>query len=139
MSLKGTFYQSMDAKGRMTFPAKLREIIGESFTITKGGDGCLLVYSNEDFERLSEAVRKLSSKDRNVQRLLMGNANEVEADKQGRILIPPTLRAYAGLDKEVAVVGVSNRCEIWDRQKWDSFNDSADIGALLDTLEGIDL
>ncbi len=137
--LKGTFYQSMDAKGRMTFPAKLREIIGERFIVTRGSDGCLFVYSKEDFDRRAAKISRLPmAQARDFQRVFMANANEVEADKQGRILIPPNLRRLASLDKEVVVTGVSDRCEIWDKEKWDSFNDSVDMGALMDALEGLD-
>ena len=80
-TLKGTYYQSMDVKGRMTFPAKLREIIGEKFIVTRGSDGCLFVYSTEDFERRAEKIRNLPmSQARNFQRVFMANASEVEAD-----------------------------------------------------------
>lgn len=138
-TLKGTYYQSMDVKGRMTFPAKLREIIGEKFIVTRGSDGCLFVYSTEDFERRAEKIRNLPmSQARNFQRVFMANASEVEADKQGRILIPPALRAMANLDKEIVVTGVSDRCEIWDKQTWEDFNNSVDLGALMDALEGLD-
>ena len=138
--LKGTFYQTMDAKGRMTFPAKLREIIGERFIVTRGSDGCLFVYSCEDFEERAEKIRRLPmSQARNFQRVFMANAGEVEADKQGRILIPPVLRELAKLDKDVVVTGVSDRCEIWDRQTWEDCNNSVDLGALRDALEGLAL
>lgn len=138
-TLKGTYYQSMDVKGRMTFPAKLREVIGERFIVTVGSDGCLFVYSIESFDRLADKIRNLPmSQGRGLQRVLMANASEVEADKQGRILIPPALRSLAKLDKEIVVTGVSDRCEIWDRQTWDDFNNSVDLGALLDALEGYD-
>ena len=137
--LKGTYYQSMDAKGRMTFPAKLREIIGERFVVTKGFDGCLFVYSLEDFE---ERARKLSAlpmaQSKNIQRSFMANACEVEADKQGRILIPPALRELAGLEKEIAVAGVSDRCEIWDKEKWEKLNSEVDDEMLMKALEGLD-
>lgn len=129
----------MDAKGRMTFPAKLREQIGERFIVTLGSDGCLFVYSCEDFDERAEKIGSMPmSQARNLQRLFMANAGEVEADKQGRILIPPALREKAGLDKEIVVTGVSDRCEIWDKQKWEDFNSSVDLGALLDALEGLD-
>ena len=138
-ALMGTYYQSMDAKGRMTFPAKLREIIGERIVVTRGSDGCLFVYSRWDFDIMSKKISKLPmSQARDFQRVFMANASDVEPDKQGRILIPPVLRSLAGLDKEVVVVGVSDRCEIWDRQKWDDFNTSVDIDSLMDALEGLD-
>lgn len=137
--LTGTYNQSMDVKGRMTFPAKLREIIGERFIVTKGLDGCLFVYSLEDFEVLANNIKSLPmAKSRNLQRSFMANASEVEADKQGRILVPSALREIAALEKEIVVLGVSNRCEIWDKQKWDELNNSVDDDALMEAMEGLD-
>ena len=91
--LMGTFYQSVDAKGRMTFPSKLRECIGERFIVTKGSADCLFVYAREDFYRLAARIAKLpmSEKRENLIRSLSANATEVEPDKQGRILIPANL------------------------------------------------
>lgn len=137
--LKGTYNQSMDVKGRMTFPAKLREIIGERFIVTKGLDGCLFVYSLEDFEARAEKIKAMPmAVGRNLQRSFMANAVEVEADKQGRILIPTGLREIAGLEKEIVVAGVSDRCEIWDKQRWEELNSSVDDEMLMKALEGLD-
>ncbi len=137
----GTFYQSMDVKGRMTFPAKLRECFGERFIITRGTGECLSVYTKEAFAVLVDKIRRLpmSPAKETYQRALVSNATEVEPDKQGRILIPGNLRNLAKLDKEVVVTGVIDRCEIWDQQKWDSFNDNIDMGELLVSLEGQDI
>ena len=104
----------------MTFPAKLREIIGERFIVTKGLDGCLFVYSLEDFEVRANKIKALPmAQGRNLQRSFMANASEVEADKQGRILIPSVLREFAALEKDVVFVGVGSRIEIWNRAGWD--------------------
>lgn len=138
-TLKGTFNQSMDAKGRMSFPAKLREIIGEQFIVTKGIDGCLFVYSTEDFDAKAEKIKSLPlAKARALQRNFMGWACDVEADKQGRILIPASLREVAGLEKDVVVVGVSDRCEIWDKQRWIDFNNNLDDEEMMSALEDVD-
>lgn len=137
--LKGTYNQTMDAKGRMTFPTKLRELIGERFIVTKGIDGCLFVYSLEDFEKRAEKIRSLPmAKARALQRSFMAWACEVEPDKQGRILVPQSLREVAGLEKEIVVAGVSDRCEIWDKKRWDDFNSSIDDNELMEALEGLD-
>lgn len=137
--LKGTYNQTMDVKGRMAFPAKLREIIGEKFVVTKGLDGCLFVYSLEEFEIRADKIKSLPmAKARNLQRTFMANAVEVEADKQGRILIPQTLRGIAGLEKDVVVAGVSDRCEIWDKQKWEDLNNSVDDEMMMSALEELD-
>lgn len=137
--LKGTFNQSMDVKGRMSFPAKLREVIGERFIVTKGIDGCLFVYSMEDFEAKAQKIKSLPlAKARALQRSFMGWACEVEADKQGRILVPASLREVAKLEKDIVVVGVSDRCEIWDKQLWDDFNNSVDDEEMMSALEDVD-
>ncbi|SDB38569.1 MraZ protein [Ruminococcaceae bacterium FB2012] len=138
--LMGTFYQSVDVKGRMTFPAKLRECIGERFIVTRGSADCLFVYARDDFYRRAAKISKLpmsESRDK-LLRSFTANAAEVEPDKQGRILIPGPLREYAFLDKEAVVIGVSDRCEIWDKKRWDDFNNSIDMGELLKSLEGLD-
>lgn len=137
--LTGNYSQSMDAKGRMTFPAKLREIIGEKFVVTKGIDGCLFVYSLEDFEARAKKISALPlAQGRNIQRNFMANAVEVEADKQGRILVPQPLREVAGLTKDIIVAGVSNRCEIWDKDRWEELNNNIDEQAMIDAMEGLD-
>lgn len=119
-ALIGTYYHNIDAKGRMNFPTKLREILGESFFITKGLDNCLVVYSDAEWHILMEKVRSLPmSKGRNISRFLFSGAAEVVPDKQGRVLIPLVLREYAYLEKDVAVIGALNRVEIWDRTRWD--------------------
>lgn len=137
--LNGTFYQSMDAKGRMSFPNKLREIIGESFVITKGLTGCLFVYSQEDFEKLAEKLSDMPmAKALTVQRFFMASSTNVDADKQGRILVPQPLREFAGLEKEIVVAGVSDRAEIWDKAKWDEFNSTISEESVMEALEGLD-
>lgn len=117
--LIGEFGHSLDAKGRVHFPAKLREDLGDSFIITKGLDNCLFAYSTDEWKILEDKIRTLPmSKSRTLQRFFFAGAVEVEADKQGRILIPANLREYAGLDKDVIVVGASVRAEIWDAAKY---------------------
>lgn len=117
--LIGEYQHSLDIKGRVNFPAKLREGLGEKFFITKGLDGCLFVYSEQEWAILEERIRGLPvSKARNLQRFLFAGAIDVEPDKQGRVLIPANLREYAGLDKEVMVIGASVRAEIWDKDRW---------------------
>lgn len=122
-SLMGSFGHNIDVKGRMNFPTKLRELLGESFIITKGLDNCLFVYSVSEWAVLEEKIKSLPlSKGRNLQRFFFSGASEVETDKQGRILIPQHLREYAGLEKDVMVIGASNRAEIWDKSKWEVQN-----------------
>lgn len=137
--LMGTFTHNMDIKGRMNFPTKLRETLGDAFIITKGLDGCLFVYSREGFDELAEKIKQVPlSKGRELQRFFMAGACEVEADKQGRVLIPQQLREYASLDKDIVVIGASTRAEIWDKSKWDKFNEDFTANKLEEAMEGID-
>ena len=117
--LTGEYQYSVDPKGRINFPAKLREELGMKFIITKGLDNCLFVYSAAEWEKLGERISKLQmSKSRGLQRFFFAGAAEVEPDKQGRVLIPQNLREYASLEKDVVIVGVYSRAEIWNKEKW---------------------
>ena len=118
--LIGEYQHSLDTKGRVNFPAKLREDLGESFILSKGlGDECLFVYSEEEWNKLTEKLNSLPlSKARALQRFLFAGATQVQPDKQGRILLPPVLREYANLTKDVVLVGVLSRVEIWDKDRW---------------------
>ena len=96
--MKGEYKHSIDAKGRLAMPAKLRDELGERFTVTKGLDGCLAVYPEKEWEGLEERIRSLPmSKSRDLQRFFFSAAFDAELDAQGRILLPANLRAYAGL------------------------------------------
>lgn len=124
----GEYSHTLDVKGRMNFPAKLRESLGESFVITKTiGSRCLRVYTRESWDNLVRAIKsKPSSKTAEIERFLFGGASTAEPDKQGRILIPANLRNYANLENEVVVVGLSDRAEIWDKNAWDMMNSEFD-------------
>lgn len=118
--LIGEYAHTIDTKGRLIFPAKLRESLGEQFVLTKGfSDPCLYVYSMEEWGRIEERIKELPmSRARELQRFLFSSAALAEADKQGRIVIPGALREYAGLKKDVVVVGAMVRAEIWAPDKW---------------------
>ena len=112
---KGEYSHSVDAKGRIIMPAKFREILGEEFVVTKGLDGCLFVYPNKEWENIENKFREipLTTKDaRKFSRFFFAGAADCEVDRQGRVLIPSVLREFAGLNKEVVLVGVLNRIEI---------------------------
>ncbi|MCD8110531.1 MAG: division/cell wall cluster transcriptional repressor MraZ [Clostridiales bacterium] len=140
---KGQYNHSVDAKGRIIMPAKFREILGEEFVVTKGMDGCLFVYSNEEWENIENKFRNVSSANKDARkfmRFFFAGAADCEVDKQGRVLIPPKLREYAGLQKEVVLAGVGNRIEIWNTENWqeNEFDDMdeiaehmADLGLML--------
>ena len=135
-SLMGTYYHNIDAKGRLNFPTKLRELLGVSFYVTKSIDSpCLTVYSQEEWDKLSAKVAAIpASKSGKIQRWLFSGACEVTPDKQGRILIPQDLRSFAGLEKDLVVIGANDKAEIWDKARWDEMNASVDMDALLSTM-----
>ena len=123
----GEYNHTIDEKGRVIVPSKFRETLGDNFVVTQGLDGCLFVYSYEEWEIFVEGLKKLpGTKDaRQLQRYFMAGAASCEVDKQGRILIPAKLRASAGLEKEVVFVGVLSKIEIWSRERWEK-NDCYD-------------
>lgn len=137
--LIGEYRHSLDAKGRVNFPVKLREDLGETFILSKGlPEECLFVYSLSEWENLSQKLNSLPlSKARTLQRFLFAGAAEAEPDKQGRILIPQPLRQYASLQKDIVIVGALNRAEIWDSQKWDQMCSQTSpqmLGQIMDEL-----
>ena len=134
--MRGEYQHNIDAKGRLIFPIKLREALGEHFVIFKGLDNCINVYSQEKWAAFEQQLAALPSKARKVQRFFSANF-ECEPDAQGRILIPQTLREYAGLRKDVTVIGMIDHVEIWDSAAWKSYNDSTDtedVAAMMDML-----
>ncbi|RNC29520.1 MAG: Transcriptional regulator MraZ [Candidatus Dichloromethanomonas elyunquensis] len=125
----GEFLHIIDSKGRLIIPAKFREILGERFIATKGLDNCLFLYPQEEWHTFEEKLKKLPVSQPNARafvRFFFSGAAECEFDKQGRILLPATLREYAFLEKDVVVVGVMNRIEIWDAAKWKEYSTQAE-------------
>ena len=121
--MTGQYQHSIDAKGRLFIPAKLREELGETFYVTMGMDGCLSVYSDISWARFTEKFESLPYTKTKSMRVLFANAAKCEPDAQGRILIPGKLRNYAKLQKDVVVIGVSNRAEIWNAEQWLAMED----------------
>ncbi|MDD3137354.1 MAG: division/cell wall cluster transcriptional repressor MraZ [Lachnospiraceae bacterium] len=123
--LRGQFNHSIDPKGRLIIPAKFRESLGEEFVITKGLDDCLFVYPTDEWKEFETKLVALSlsnPKARSVVRFFSGSAVDGGLDKQGRVLLSPVLREFAGLEKDVVLVGTLNRVEIWDKAKWEERN-----------------
>lgn len=109
-------------KGVLLYPAKFREILGDNFIVTKGLDGCLFVYPNDEWTRFEEKLKSLPLTNKNARqftRFFLAGAAACEVDKQGRILLPQVLREFASLEKDVVLVGVASRIEIWSRERWD--------------------
>ena len=119
--LMGQYEHSIDPKNRINFPAKFREQLGENFIRTVGLDECIAVYSAEEWDKLEQKINQLPmSRGRSVKRYFFSNAVTVEPDKQGRILLPAELRAYAGLEKDVTIIGNRNHAEIWATEVWNA-------------------
>ena len=128
----GEYQHSVDAKGRVIIPSKFRDELGEKFIITKGLDNCLFAYSSEEWTNLETKLRSLPFTDKDVRafvRFFFAGATECELDKQGRILIPQNLREYASLEKDVYIIGVSTRVEVWDKSKWESYSGDENMSA----------
>ena len=133
MMFMGEYNHTIDAKGRLIVPSKFREALGDTFVVTKGLDGCLFVYDNEEWQAFEEKLKSLpitNKEARQFVRFFLAGATEAEVDKQGRILIPNVLREFAEITKDVVLVGVGSRIEIWSRERFEetaSFEDMDEI------------
>jgi len=142
LMFKGEYNHTVDTKGRLIVPAKFREMLGDTFVVTKGLDGCLFVYPNEEWTNIENKFREipLTTKDaRKFSRFFFAGAADCEVDKQGRILIPSVLREFAGLKKEVVLVGVLNRIEIWSRERWLGENEYEDMDEVAEHMAELGL
>ena len=125
----GEYNHTIDTKGRVIVPSKFRETLGDEFVVTKGLDGCLFVYDNQEWTAFEEKLKALpiTNKDaRAFVRFFLAGAAGVEVDKQRRILLPVSLREFAALERDVVLIGVGSRIEIWSRERWEdtaSFDD----------------
>lgn len=112
--MTGKYAHSVDPKGRLFVPAKLRDELGDVFYVTLGLDHCLSVYTQDGWDAVTEKYNNLPISQARRMRFLFANAAKCEPDKQGRFLIPTDLRDYAGLTQEVMFIGLGNHAEIWD-------------------------
>ena len=136
----GEYEHSVDAKGRLIMPAKLREDIGDKFVVTKGLDGCLFAYSQTEWLNFEEILKTLPLTNKNARdfvRFFLAGATECEIDKQGRFLISGNLRNYAALEKEVVIVGVHNRIEIWNKDKWNNLDENISADEIAENMESL--
>lgn len=133
----GQYEHSIDTKGRVIIPAKYREELGENFVVTRGLDGCLFLYPQQEWQNFVEKLQKLPSSQntRKMQRQFLSKAMEVVLDKQGRILVPLLLREIAALEKEVVFVGMMNRVEVWDKERLKQQEMQEDDEALEETMD----
>ena len=119
----GTTYNSIDEKNRMIVPSKLRAELGARCILTKGLDKCLYIYTTEDWANQMDKMAKLPESDPKVRafiRHFCANAAECEFDKQGRIVIPPVLKAYANIEKELVTMGAMSKIEVWSKDVWEA-------------------
>jgi len=121
----GEYNHTVDTKGRLIVPSKFRDQLGDEFVVTKGLDGCLFVYTLDEWHKIEEKFRDITatSKDaRKFARFFFSGAMEGELDKQGRVMVPPNLREYGKLAKDVVIAGAGTRLEIWDKEVRAQYN-----------------
>jgi MraZ protein len=146
---RGSSTLNLDSKGRLAVPSRHRDFLqsycGGRLIVTADPSKCLLIYPLPDWEPIEKKLNSLSSfnpQTRSLQRLLVGNASDVELDSAGRILVPTSLRQFAGLEKSVVLAGQGNKFEVWDEEKWNQQNTEALVfrdGAMPPELEGFSL
>jgi MraZ protein len=126
---RGSFEHTVDSKGRVSVPSRFRDIIADRYegrlVLAMDYDKCLTVYPLEEWEKLEDKIRNLPTMKKEVKdfmRFLLASATECELDKQGRVLIPPALREHAGIAKNVMLVGIIDKIEIWDAKAWEARN-----------------
>ena len=135
--LMGEFEHTLDAKGRISMPAKLRKDMGDTFILTKGLDGCLFAFSREEWLNFETKLKALPLSDKNARnfvRFFLAGATECELDKQGRFLIPNNLRQAASLEKEAVIIGVGTRLEVWDKATWHSKDEEISADEIADNM-----
>ncbi|MGI6148547.1 MAG: division/cell wall cluster transcriptional repressor MraZ [Firmicutes bacterium] len=120
----GEYQHTLDTKGRLIVPAKFREALGTGAVLTRGLDNCLFLFPHEEWLALEEKLKSLpltKAGARQFVRFLFSGATDCELDKQGRIVVPQHLREYAEIQKDAVVIGVSNRVEIWSKERWEAY------------------
>ena len=137
--MTGEFPHNLDAKGRLFIPARLREELGDVFYVTLSMDRCLSAYNGETWRDISDKVKAMPRSTQRKMRPFFSHAAKCELDKQGRVLLPQSLRDFAGLDKNVTVVGCNDHAEFWDSDAWAAV-DAAEttpenIAAVMEELE----
>lgn len=143
---RGRFIHTIDSKGRVSVPIKFREVLSdkyeESLIVTTEVDQCLIAFPTEEWNRLEEKIRSLPSMSKELKawmRFFYSGAVECPIDRQGRILIPPSLREYGSLNKEVVLIGLFNKIEIWDKGRWEAAMAPEGLEKVSDTLAGLGL
>ena len=137
---KGEYNHTIDDKGRLIIPVKFRDELGSEFVVTRGLDGCLFGYNNSEWEVFEEKLRGLPTTNKEArmfQRFMLSGAASVEVDKQGRILLPQNLRTFAHLEKDVVLIGVAGRIEIWDKETYEAATAIGDMEAIAENMSAL--
>ena len=138
----GRYNHTIDPKGRLSIPSRYREILGDEFVVSRGMDGCLFVYADEEwkvFEAKLASLPLVNQEARQFARFFLAGAQYVTVDKQGRILMPQDLREFAGLEKDVVLAGTGSRIEIWSLERWNANSSQVDINAISQNMVGLGL
>ena len=133
----GEYRHSIDEKGRLIVPSKLREQLGREFIATKGLDKCLYLYPMDEWKHVEDQLREKIMTDpasRRIVRFFLAGAVPCELDKQGRVLIPAQLRDFAGIDRDVVLAGMLTRLEVWDEKNWDEANTVSDMDEMAQVM-----
>ena len=142
MMFMGEYNHTIDTKGRLIVPSKFREALGDTFVVTKGLDGCLFVYDNQEWNAFEEKLKSLpiiNKEARQFARFFLAGAAEVEVDKQGRILVPNILREFAQINKEVVLIGVASRIEIWSKERFEGITAFEDMDEIAEHMAELGL
>ena len=138
----GEFNHTIDTKGRMIVPNKFRNLLGDSFVVSKSLDGCLSIYDKSKWDELEKKLNSLPFTDkraRELKRFILGSGSVCETDKQGRILIPMPLRKSANLNQNVILIGVGDHIELWDEEMFNKNNDFSDYEKMAENMEGLNI
>lgn len=138
--LVGRYNQNIDAKGRVNIPSKFRSYLGETFVVAAAGDEkCVSIYPLDEWNAFMERVSALDSEVRTMMmRYIQNTSAECDLDSQGRVVIPPEIRAHAELSKEIVVVGEQKKIEVWNKDNWDAYrNDKFDMVKIADVMKEI--
>jgi MraZ protein len=119
--LRGEYQYALDDKGRVVIPPKFRRALGDQVVATRGLDPCVAIYSPLEWAKVEDTLRRLPTNKRDVTRYLLAGAADLELDRQGRVTLPVHLRQHAGIERDVVVVGLISRLEIWSRSAWQSY------------------
>ncbi len=138
----GTYRHGIDTKGRVIIPAKFRSELASGLVLNCGLDNCLFLYPISEWMKLVEKMKNIpltNKEGRMFVRRMFANAVDEEMDKQGRLLIPPMMRDYAHIDKELVIIGVGERVELWSKEEWEAYNeaDNFDEEAFVEKMSAI--